>query len=198
MSHLKEKKPLIIGITGASGFIYGVRLLRILHEIPCIETHLIISKAAQWTRHYETDVTVEDLHQLADVVHPISDLAACLSSGSFRSHGMIIAPCSMNTLAEIAHGITPNLIARAADVILKERKRLVLMVRESPLHLVHLENMCKVTQLGAIIAPPMPAFYQKPQTIDDIIDHSVGRVLDLFDIDSNIVKRWNPMKKEQS
>lgn len=181
---------LIVGISGASGIIYGIRLLEILHSLP-IETHVIISKSAQLTREYETEFSAEDIKKLADVYHPINDIGASIASGSFKTMGMIIAPCSMKTLAEIAHGISSNLIGRAADVVLKERRKLVLMTRESPLHLGHLENMVRVTQQGGIICPMMPAFYNKPQTVDDIINHSVGRVLDLFDLDAGIVKRWN-------
>ncbi len=194
------KRKLIIGISGASGIIYGIRLLEILKTIPDIESHLIVSKAAQLTRQHETALSRDDLFKLADFHYAINDLAATISSGSFRTDGMVIAPCSMNTLAEIANGITQNLLSRAADVILKERKRLVLLPRESPLHGGHLENMCKVTQLGAIIAPPMPAFYNHPKNVDDIINHSIGRVLDLFDIDSKIVKRWqpHPLQKENN
>lgn len=180
---------LIVGISGASGIIYGIRLLEVLGSLP-IETHVIISKSAQLTREYETELSADDLKKLADVYHPINDIGASIASGSFKTMGMIIAPCSMKTLAEIAHGISSNLIGRAADVILKERRKLVLMTRESPLHLGHLENMVKVTQQGGIICPVMPAFYNKPKTVDDIVNHSVGRVLDLFDIDPGIVKRW--------
>ena len=163
---------LIVGISGASGIIYGIRLLEILHSLP-IETHVIISKSAQLTREYETEFSAEDIKKLADVYHPINDIGASIASGSFKTMGMIIAPCSMKTLAEIAHGISSNLIGRAADVVLKERRKLVLMTRESPLHLGHLENMVRVTQQGGIICPMMPAFYNKPQTVDDIINHSV-------------------------
>lgn len=182
---------IIVGITGASGIIYGIRLLECLRELP-VETHLIVSKAAQLTRDYETDMSANQLTELADVVHPFNDIAATLSSGSYKTMGMIVAPCSMHTLAEIAQGISSNLLTRAADVVLKERRRLVLMVRESPLHLGHLENMVKVTQMGAIVAPPLPSFYNDPQTIDDLVNHSVGRVLDLFDFDVSGLKRWQP------
>ncbi len=180
---------LIIGISGASGIIYGVRLLELLKATD-IETHLVVSKTAETTRSIEVKLTAKQLHDLADVYYPIGDLGAAISSGSYKTLGMIIAPCSMRTLAEIATGVTGNLLTRAADVVLKERKRLVLMVRETPLHAGHLENMLKVTQLGGIIAPPVPAFYNQPQTLDDIVNHSIGRVLDLFDIDTRLVKRW--------
>ncbi len=185
-----KKQRLVIGISGASGIQYGIRLLELLQPTT-IETHLIISKAAQQVRHYETDMSANAITQLADVNIAFDDISCCLASGSYKTLGMIIAPCSMHSLAEIASGVTSNALTRAADVVLKERRRLVLMVRESPLHLGHLENMQKVTQMGGIIAPPVPAFYTKPQTIEDIINHSVGRVLDLFDIELDIVKRWH-------
>ncbi|STX29687.1 3-octaprenyl-4-hydroxybenzoate carboxy-lyase [Legionella beliardensis] len=182
-------KRIIIGISGASGIIYGIRLLEFLAKTN-YETHLIISKAAQQARGYEVSLSAQALLQLAHKYYHVEDIAAAIASGSFKTIGMIIAPCSMQTLASIACGMTSNLLTRAADVVLKERRKLVLMVRESPLHLGHLENMHKVTQMGAIIAPPIPAFYNQPKTLDDIINHSVGRVLDLFDIDIGIVKRW--------
>lgn len=184
-----QKKRLIIGISGASGIVYAIRLLNVLRELS-YETHLIVSKAGQLTRLHETDMTLDDLKSLADYYHPYNDLAANISSGSYKTEGMIIVPCSMKTLSEIAHGLSSNLLSRAADVVLKERRRLILMVRETPLHLGHLQNMVSVTQQGGIICPAMPAFYNRPQTLDDIVDHSVGRVLDLFDIECNLVKRW--------
>jgi len=180
---------LIIGITGASGTIYGIRLLQVLQSMP-VETHLVVTKAGQLTRAYETDLSLTDLKALADYYHPIQDLASSLASGSFQTMGMIIAPCSMNTLSEVAHGLSNNLLTRAADVVLKERRRLVLMPRESPLHLGHLQNMVHVTQLGGIIFPPVPAFYQKPKTITDMVDDTVGRALDLFALENTLVKRW--------
>lgn len=186
---MEKTSRIIVGISGASGIIYGIRLLELLKKLP-IETHLIVSKSAQLTREYETDLTVSELKELADVYHPWNDIGANIASGSFKTLGMIIAPCSMKTLAEIAHGLSTNLIGRAADVILKDRRKLVLMTRESPLHLGHLQNMVSVTQQGAIVCPVMPAFYNKPETIDDIINHSVGRALDLFDLDVGVVKRW--------
>lgn len=187
---LKQKKPrMIVGISGASGFVYAIRLLECL-KAEGIETHLIVSKAAQQTRAVESDLSAKELSALADKQYNIDDIAACLSSGSYKTLGMIIAPCSMRTLADIASGSTSNLLTRSADVILKERRRLVLMVRETPLHLGHLRNMVSVTEMGAIIAPPVPAFYNKPTSIDDLINHSVGRVLDLFDIDAEFVRRW--------
>lgn len=180
---------LIIGISGSSGIIYGIRLLQVLQKLP-IETHLVISKAGQLTRAYETQMSAAELKALADVYHPCTDLTASIASGSFKTMGMIIAPCSMKTLGEIAHGISSNLLTRAADVILKERRKLVLLPRETPLHLVHLNNMVSITQMGGIICPPVPAFYNHPQNIDDIVNDTVGRVLDLFDLDCGLVKRW--------
>lgn len=184
-----QKSRLIIGISGASGIIYGIRLLEMLKNAD-IETHLVISKSAETTRALESDLTSKALRALADVDYSVGDMAAAIASGSFQTMGMIIAPCSMRTLAEIASGVTSNLLTRAADVVLKERRRLVLMVRESPLHAGHLENMLKVTQLGGIIAPPVPAFYIKPESIEDMVNHSVARVLDLFGIEVDGIKRW--------
>lgn len=184
-------KRLVIGISGATGIIYGVRLLQLLQQTE-YETHLIVSKAAHQTRVYETDLSASDLTALADFNYSNHDIAANISSGSFKTAGMIIAPCSMRTLADIACGTTATLISRAADVVLKERRKLVIMARESPLNLVHIENMKKITQMGGIIAPASPAFYNNPETIDDLINHSIGRLLDLFDIDINMVKRWQP------
>lgn len=184
-----NKTRLIIGISGSSGIIYGIRLLQVLQSLP-IETHLVITKAGQLTRAYETDLSNTELKALADVYHPCSDITASIASGSFKTMGMIIAPCSMNTLSEIANSASHNLLTRAADVVLKERRRLVLMPRETPLHLGHLNNMVQVTQMGGIICPPVPAFYTKPQSIADIVDETVGRVLDLFDIECGLVKPW--------
>lgn len=183
------KKKLIIGISGASGFIYGVRLLEILKKCD-IETHLVISKSALLTKKYETNLDIEKLKAIADVNYNVNDVSAAIASGSFKTDGMIIAPCSMKTLAEIASGVTSGLISRAADVILKERRKLVLMVRETPFTAIHLKNMLTITECGGIIAPPVPAFYTLPQSIDDLINHSIGRVLDLFDIETNLIKRW--------
>ncbi len=180
---------LIIGISGASGVIYGVRLLQVLQPLP-VETHLVMTKTAEVTLAYETDWKAKDIKALADHTHPPTDLAAAISSGSFRTMGMVIAPCSMRSLGEIATGISTSLLTRAADVVLKERRKLVLLPRETPLHAVHLRNLTTVAELGAIVAPPMPAFYNRPQSIADIVDHTVGRVLDLFDIDVGVVKRW--------
>ncbi len=180
---------LIIGISGSSGIIYGIRLLEVLRSMQ-IETHLVVSKAGQLTRAYETTLSLTELKSLAAVYHPCTDIAASIASGSFKTMGMIIAPCSMKSLGEIAHGVTSNLLTRAADVVLKERRRLVLMPRESPLHLGHLQNMVSVTQMGGIICPPVPAFYNKPETIMDLVDDTIGRVLDLFDLESGLVRRW--------
>ncbi len=180
---------LIIGITGASGAIYGLRLLQVLHKT-AVETHLVMSKSAQLTISAELDVSPDEIRKLADHVHTPGDLGAAISSGSFRTSGMIVAPCSIRTMSDIATGSTQSLLTRAADVVLKERRRLVLMLRETPLHLGHLRSAVAVTEIGAIVLPPVPAFYNRPKTIDDIVDHSVGRALDLFDIDVGIVKRW--------
>ncbi len=186
MSHPKR---IIIGISGASGIIYGIRLLERLGEAGA-ETHLVMSKAAEMTLAYETDLKAADIRAMATKAHPIGDLGASCSSGSFATDGMIVAPCSMKTLAEIATGVTSTLLSRSADVVLKERRRLVLLTRETPLTKVHLQNMMTVTDMGGIIAPPVPAFYTKPQDLNDIVEHTVGRVLDLFDIDTGSVKRW--------
>lgn len=182
-------KRLIIGISGSSGIIYGVRLLEVLRDLD-VETHLVVTKAAQLTRKYETNLSLQDLKNLTSVYYASQDFTAAIASGSYKTLGMIIAPCSMNTLGEVAHGITTNLLSRAADVVLKERRRLVLMPRETPLHLGHLQNMTQITQMGGIIFPPVPAFYTQPQTLTDIVDETVGRVLDLFDLDAKLVRRW--------
>jgi len=183
------KARLVVGISGASGVVYGVRLLHALRAL-AVETHLVMSRTAEVTLAHETDLKVADVHGLASKVHRIDDLAAAVSSGSFQTMGMIIAPCSMRTLGEIAHGLSSNLMTRAADVVLKERRRLVLLVRETPLHAIHLRNMTTLAELGAIIAPPVPAFYNRPETLDDVIDHTVGRALDLFGLDTGAVRRW--------
>ncbi|MBW4595662.1 MAG: UbiX family flavin prenyltransferase [Brasilonema angustatum HA4187-MV1] len=186
---MTPKQRLIVGISGASGIIYGIRLLEVLRRVS-IESHLVVSKSAEITRDFETDMTAQELRSLADVTYSISDISAAISSGSFKTMGMVIIPCSIRTLSEISNGITSNLLSRAADVVLKERRRLVLVVRETPLHAGHLKNMLAVTESGAIIAPPVPAFYNCPKTLDDIINHTVGRVLDLFDIEAGCVQRW--------
>lgn len=182
-------KPMIIGITGASGSIYGVRLLEKLRALK-IETHLVMSDSFKMTLRAETDIKVEDVTQLASVVHPYKNIGALIASGSFITAGMIVAPCSMRTLSEIAAGISSNLLSRAADVILKERRRLVLLTRETPLHAGHIRAMAHATENGAIIMPPVPAFYAKPKTLDDMIDYTVMRCLDLFDIHMDEQQRW--------
>ena len=182
-------RRLVVGISGASGVVYGIRMLEALREAG-VETHLVLSKAAEMTLAYETDLKPRDIRAMADHSYAIGDVGAPCASGSFPSDGMVIAPCSMKTLAEIATGVTGTLMSRAADVILKERRRLVLMARETPLTAVQLRNMSTVTEMGGIIAPPVPAFYAKPASLDDMVDHSVGRVLDLFGIDSDLVRRW--------
>jgi flavin prenyltransferase len=182
-------RRLIVGISGASGTIYGVRMLELLRGTD-IETHLVISRSAEMTLAYETDFTTKDVRALATVNHPNSDIGANISSGSFRTMGMVVAPCSIKTMSEIATGVTSSLLSRAADVVLKERRRLVLAVRETPLHGGHLRTMTQLSDMGAIIAPIMPAFYNRPKTVDDIINHTVGRLLDLFEIDTKVVKRW--------
>lgn len=180
---------MIIGISGSSGIIYGIRLLQMLRQLS-VETHLVVSKAAQLTRAYETSMTAAELKSLADVYYQCTDITAPIASGSFKTMGMIVAPCSMKSLGQIAHGVGDNLLTRAADVVLKERRRLVILPRETPLHLVHLQNMVCITQMGGIIFPPVPAFYQNPLSIDDLINDTVGRILDLFDLESGLVKRW--------
>jgi 4-hydroxy-3-polyprenylbenzoate decarboxylase len=184
---------LIVGLSGASGIIYGIRLLETLKRLG-IESHLVMSRAAELTLAYETDIKVRDVHKLAAVVYNNADVGAAIASGSFKTRGMIVAPCSVKTAAEIATSATDTLLTRAADVVLKERRRLVLMVRESPLHTGHLRTLTACSEIGAIIAPPLPAFYSLPKSIDDIVDHSVGRALDLFDIDAGLVKRWGEAK----
>lgn len=192
MKHLAIKptrSPLLVGMTGASGAIYGVRLLEMLRACN-VEAHLIVSRAAQMTLAYETSMKLADLERLANVVYPNSDLGAACSSGSFPTRGMVIAPCSIKTMSEIATGNTANLISRAADVVLKERRRLVLMLRETPLHIGHIRNMATVTEAGAIVYPPVPAFYALPKSIEEMVDHTLARVLDLFDIDTGKIRRW--------
>jgi flavin prenyltransferase len=186
---MTAKQRLIIGISGASGVIYGVRMLEALRATD-IETHLVMTRSAEMTLAYETSLKVADVHKLAQVVYPVADIGAAISSGSFRTLGMIVAPCSIRSLSEIAYGMTSNLLTRAADVVLKERRRLVLMVREAPLHTGHLRAMTQASEIGAVILPPVPAFYALPKSVDDVINHTVGRALDLFGIDTGLVKRW--------
>jgi len=186
---------LIVAITGSSGAIYGIRLLEALRKAPAIEVHLILSKGGKLTIGLETGRRIRDVEALADHVHSDQDLAATIASGSFRTGGMVVAPCSMKTLSGIVNSYADNLVVRAADVVLKERRRLVLMPRETPLHVGHCRLLLQAAEMGAIIAPPMPAFYGAPRSLDDAIDHSVGRVLDLFDIESGLVKRWKGARR---
>lgn len=187
-------RRLIVAITGASGTAYGVRLLQVLKDTD-IETHLVLTDSAKLTMAAETDFQPAQVQALADVVHASKNVGATIASGSFVTLGMVVAPCSINTLSEIAWGITGNLISRAADVTLKERRRLILLVRETPLHAGHLRSMLQVTQNGAIVMPPVPALYVKPKSVDDVIDHTVGRVLDLFGLETDLVQRWNGLGK---
>jgi flavin prenyltransferase len=180
---------LIVGISGASGVIYGARLLELLRPLP-VETHLVISRAAEVTLARETDLKIAEVRARADFVHAIGDMAAPISSGSFQTIGMVVAPCSIRSMSEIASGVTTTLLSRAADVVLKERRRLVLMVRETPLHTGHLRTMAALSEMGAVVAPPVPAFYARPATIAEVIDQSLGRVLDLFGLDIGTVRRW--------
>jgi 4-hydroxy-3-polyprenylbenzoate decarboxylase len=182
-------KRIVVGISGASGIVYGVRALQLLRDCG-VETHLVMSKSAELTLHYEMEMSLADVHALASKVHPIKNVGASIASGSFRTAGMLVAPCSVRTMSEIATGVTSTLLTRAADVVLKERRRLVLMVRETPLHTGHLRTMTQLSEMGAVLAPPVPAFYTKPQTLDDIVTQTIGRVLDLFDLELEQVQRW--------
>jgi len=184
-------KRLIVAITGASGAAYGVRLLQVLRETPGVQTHLVVSDAGLLNLQQELDMNRAQLEALADVAHPVRDIGASIASGSFQSDGMVVAPCSMRTLAAVAHGLSDNLIARAADVMLKERRRLILMVRETPLNLAHLRNMTSVTEMGGIIYPPLPALYHRPSTIANMIDYTVSRVIDLLGVPHTPAPRWN-------
>ncbi|GAB2727747.1 UbiX family flavin prenyltransferase [Melaminivora jejuensis] len=192
---MSEPRRIIVGISGASGAVYGARLLQALRELGGVETHLVVSSAGWLNLRHELDMDRPAVEALADRVHKVADIGACIASGSFAAHGMVVAPCSMRTLAAIAHGLTDNLLTRAADVCLKERRRLVLMVRESPLHLVHLRNMATATELGAIVCPPMPAFYQRPTSVGEIVDHSVARVLDLLGLEHALAPRWQGLQE---
>lgn len=191
----KSRPRLIVGISGASGVAYGARLLTLLQPLP-VETHLVVSRTAEMTLALETDLKAADLRARADVVHTIGDMAAPIASGSFQTLGMIIAPCSIRSMSEIATGVTTTLLTRAADVILKERRRLVLAVRETPLHTGHLRTMTALSEMGAIVAPPVPALYARPRTIDEMIDHTLGRLLDLFGLDTGTVRRWGEKPNE--
>jgi flavin prenyltransferase len=192
---IAKNHRMVVGISGASGFVYGVRLLELLRARD-LETHLIISRAALLTMTHETHYKLADVSALATTTHRCDDLAASIASGSFRTMGMIVAPCSMKTLAEIANGMSLSLISRAADVTLKERRPLVLLARETPLTLAHLRNMTAVTEMGAIVAPPVPAFYTRPQSLEQVIDHTLGRVLDLFGLETGTVTRWREAVEE--
>lgn len=188
------KQRLIIAITGATGSVYGVRLLQVLQANPDVETHLLISEAGVLNLHQELDMKRKDVEAFADVVHHVRDVGASIASGSFQSDGMVIAPCSMKTLASVAHGMSDNLITRAADVVLKERRRLILMVRETPFNLAHLRNMTAVTEMGGVIFPPLPGFYHRPQSIQEMVNHTVGRVLDMFSLQHELTPRWQGLK----
>jgi 4-hydroxy-3-polyprenylbenzoate decarboxylase len=187
--NMSSPRRLVVGISGASGIVYGIRVLQALRAAD-IETHLVMTRSAQLTLGYESSLKVTDVCALASVHYRADNIGAAISSGSFSTMGMIVAPCSIRSLSEIASGTTSNLLTRAGDVVLKERRRLVLMVRETPLHLGHLRTMVQITEMGAIVMPPVPAFYARPQTVEDIVDHTVGRALDLFGIESGLVRRW--------
>ncbi|MGU3421830.1 UbiX family flavin prenyltransferase [Methylobacterium sp. D54C] len=186
---MSRNLPLVVGISGASGVVYGIRLLEILRNLD-IPAHLVMSRSAEVTLAHETDLKVADVRALAAKTHAQADIGAAISSGSFRTRGMIVAPCSVRSMSEIAAGTTTGLLTRAADVTLKERRRLVLMVRETPLHTGHLRTMTALSEMGAIIAPPVPAFYARPDSISEMVDHTLGRVLDLFEIETGGVRRW--------
>jgi polyprenyl P-hydroxybenzoate/phenylacrylic acid decarboxylase-like protein len=192
-------RRIIVAITGASGVVYGVRLLEALRKIEHCESHLILSAAGGLTAMQELNMSRSDIEQLAHVTHNVRNIGASVASGSFKTHGMVVAPCSMKTLASIALGLSDNLVSRAADVVLKERRRLVLMTRETPLNLAHLRNMVAVTEMGGLICPPVPAFYTRPATLDDIVNHSVARVLDLFALDHAVpLQRWQGLNAQAS
>lgn len=188
------RQRLIVAITGATGVVYGVRLLQLLQALPDIESHLMISDAGVLNLHQELAMKRKDVEALADVVHNVRDVGASIASGSFQSAGMVIAPCSMKSLASVAHGLSDNLITRAADVVLKERRRLILMVRETPFNLAHLRNMTSVTEMGGIVFPPLPGFYHRPASIAEMVDHTLGRVLDLLHLPNTVTPRWDGLK----
>jgi 4-hydroxy-3-polyprenylbenzoate decarboxylase len=190
-------RRIVVAITGATGAVYGVRLLQRLGACPGVETHLVVSDAASLTLHQELGLQRRDVEALAHVVHKNREIGASIASGSFQTDAMVIAPCSMKTLAAVAHGLSDNLIARAADVILKERRRLVLMVRETPFNLAHLRNMTAVTEMGGIVFPPLPSFYNRPATIDEMVEHTVARVMDLLGVDNSLAPRWAGMREEK-
>lgn len=186
------ERRLVIGMSGASGTVYGIRLLEVLRTVAGVESHLVVSRSAEQTARHETGHTIQGIHALADVTYGIDDIGAAIASGSFRTLGMVVIPCSIKTLAGVANSYSDNLLLRAADVTLKDRRRLVLVVRETPLHLGHLQAMTRVTEMGGIIAPPIPAFYHQPKTVDDIVNHTVNRVLDLLgiELDRDLIQRW--------
>ena len=194
---VRRSRRMVVGISGATGVVYGVRLLQALRGAG-IESHLVVSRAGDLTRAYETRYSAAQLRALADHVYGPSDVGAAIASGSFRTMGMVVAPCSVRTLSEIASGVTSTLLTRAADVVLKERRRLVLMVRETPLHVGHLRAMLAVAEYGAIVTPPVPAFYAKPRSLEDMVDHTIGRVLDLFDIETDLAVRWGAEGHEKA
>ena len=190
MAEPVRTRRIIVAISGASGAVYGARLLQVLRGLPGIETHLVVSDAGWRNLQHELGMERPAAQALAHQVHDVNNVGAAIASGSFQCHAMVVAPCSMRTLAAIAHGLADNLLTRAADVMLKERRRLILLARETPLHLVHLRNMTTVTEMGAIVCPPVPAFYQKPQTVDDIVQHSIARVLDLLGLEQTLAAPW--------
>ena len=194
MAEPVRTRRIIVAISGASGAVYGARLLQVLRGLPGIETHLVVSDAGWRNLQHELGMERPAAQALAHQVHDVNNVGAAIASGSFQCHAMVVAPCSMRTLAAIAHGLADNLLTRAADVMLKERRRLVLMVRETPLHLAHLRNMVAVTEMGGIVCPPLPAFYQSPQTVEDVVNHSVARVLDLIDVEHQLAPRWQGLE----
>jgi 4-hydroxy-3-polyprenylbenzoate decarboxylase len=195
-SSSSNPQRLIVGISGASGIVYGVRILQVLQHSD-IETHLVMSDSARMTLATELDMNVKEVESLASEVHNAKNIGATISSGSFKTMGMVVAPCSIKSLSEIAYGMTSGLLSRAADVVLKERRRLVLLIRETPLHSGHLRTMLQASENGAILMPPVPALYARPQSIDDMVNHTVGRCLDLFDIETDLVKRWSGMGQDK-
>ena len=196
MAEPVRTRRIIVAISGASGAVYGARLLQVLRSLPGIETHLVVSDAGWRNLQHELGMERPAAQALAHQVHDVNNVGAAIASGSFQCHAMVVAPCSMRTLAAIAHGLADNLLTRAADVMLKERRRLVLMVRETPLHLAHLRNMVAVTEMGGIVCPPLPAFYLRPQTVDDVVNHSVARVLDLIDVEHQLAPRWQGLESD--
>ena len=196
MAEPVRTRRIIVAISGASGAVYGARLLQVLRGLPGIETHLVVSDAGWRNLQHELGMVRPAAQALAHQVHDVNNVGAAIASGSFQCHAMVVAPCSMRTLAAIAHGLADNLLTRAADVMLKERRRLVLMVRETPLHLSHLRNMVAVTEMGGIVCPPLPAFYLRPQTVEDVVNHSVARVLDLIDVDHQLAPRWQGLESD--